>query len=134
MEAIPYTNNPHQMPGRLRALADRIRNGYVDIDGPKGAAAQLEAWADEWETANPPPEPGWIEGTGEEGDGRPSRNQDGAFRCHCFEVIDVPWSPGRDFDCPVCHREFNSGGQLLAPREQWGEETGEHPADVARSF
>lgn len=31
-----------------------------------------------------------------------------------------------------CGREYNSFGQELAPREQWGEETGEHPADIAR--
>lgn len=31
-----------------------------------------------------------------------------------------------------CGLEFNSSGYRLAPREQWGEETGEHPADIAR--
>lgn len=25
-----------------------------------------------------------------------------------------------------CGRDYNTSGQLLAPREQWGEETGEH--------
>lgn len=25
-----------------------------------------------------------------------------------------------------CGRDYNGSGQLLAPREQWGEETGEH--------
>ena len=25
-----------------------------------------------------------------------------------------------------CGRDYNSSGQLLAPREHWGEETGEH--------
>lgn len=34
--------------------------------------------------------------------------------------------------CPDCGADYNSAGQLLAPREQWGEETGEHPADIAR--
>lgn len=34
--------------------------------------------------------------------------------------------------CDQCGRDYNSSGQLLAPREQWGEETGEHPADIAR--
>ena len=29
-----------------------------------------------------------------------------------------------------CGREYNSSGQLLAGRECWGEETGEHPADL----
>ena len=31
-----------------------------------------------------------------------------------------------------CGRDYNSSGTLLAPREQWGEETGEHPADISR--
>lgn len=31
-----------------------------------------------------------------------------------------------------CGRDYNSFGQELAPRECWGEETGEHPADIAR--
>lgn len=30
-----------------------------------------------------------------------------------------------------CGADYNMSGQLLAPREQWGEETGEHYADVA---
>jgi len=30
-----------------------------------------------------------------------------------------------DYKCAVCEREYNSGLQLLAPRSQWGEETGE---------
>jgi hypothetical protein len=28
-----------------------------------------------------------------------------------------------------CGAEYNGSGQRLAPREQWGEETGEHPLD-----
>lgn len=48
-------------------------------------------------------------------------------RCDCgAEVYLHGWI------CPCdCGREYNSAGQLLAPREQWGWETGEHPADVA---
>jgi len=34
--------------------------------------------------------------------------------------------------CDGCDRDYNSAGQMLAPREQWGEETGEHWSDVAR--
>lgn len=38
------------------------------------------------------------------------------------------------FTCPCdeCGRDYNSAGQLLAPREQWGEETGEHWSDISR--
>lgn len=28
--------------------------------------------------------------------------------------------------CEHCNADYNSGGQLLAPRSHWGEETGEH--------
>lgn len=35
---------------------------------------------------------------------------------------------------PHLWREYNSSGQMLAPREQWGEETGETAADYDRGF
>lgn len=34
--------------------------------------------------------------------------------------------------CDRCGADYNSSGQRLAPREFWGEDTGEHPADIAR--
>lgn len=34
--------------------------------------------------------------------------------------------------CDHCGCDYNSSGQALAPRHCWGEETGEHPADIAR--
>ena len=34
--------------------------------------------------------------------------------------------------CEGCGTDYNWAGQRLAPRECWGEETGEHPADIAR--
>ena len=39
---------------------------------------------------------------------------------------------GRKVECPNftntcdCGADYNFAGQLLAPRDQWGEETGEH--------
>ncbi len=44
-------------------------------------------------------------------------------KCQCGEKIDLG-----DFTntCGCCGRDYNSSGQELAPREQWGEETGEH--------
>lgn len=48
--------------------------------------------------------------------------------CDCGAFL--PWPGfGRDYTCDKCHREYNSGGSLLAPRSQWGEETGETSAD-----
>lgn len=32
--------------------------------------------------------------------------------------------------CPHCETDYNGSGQQLAPREQWGEETGETAADI----
>jgi hypothetical protein len=48
--------------------------------------------------------------------------------CDCgqsFEVID--WF---EEQCPVCGQLYNGAGQKLAPRDQWGEETGETLADI----
>lgn len=33
--------------------------------------------------------------------------------------------------CECCGADYNMSGQRIGPREQWGEETGEHWADVA---
>ena len=33
-----------------------------------------------------------------------------------------------------CGRDYNWSGQLLAPRSQWGEETGEHWSDCIGPF
>ena len=58
------------------------------------------------------------------------------IQCDCGCILD--WSPGMDAGCDRCGAEYNSGGQLLAPRSQWGEETGESAADyfagVAESY
>ena len=32
--------------------------------------------------------------------------------------------------CPTCGADYNNSGQRLAPREQWGEETGETVEDI----
>lgn len=32
--------------------------------------------------------------------------------------------------CPVCQADYNGSGQLLAPRAQWGEETGETADEI----
>jgi len=34
--------------------------------------------------------------------------------------------------CDCCGADYNMSGQGLGPRQFWGEETGECPADVAR--
>ena len=34
--------------------------------------------------------------------------------------------------CYQCGADYNSAGERLALREQWGEETQEYPADIAR--
>lgn len=57
----------------------------------------------------------------------------GIIRCVCGCRLEN-WRPGGDVDCDKCGREYNSSGQLLADRSQWGEETGEHPADIAQAF
>lgn len=50
------------------------------------------------------------------------------LKCDCgARVALVGFTNGCD-----CGRDYNRSGQLLAPRSQWGEETGEHPADIER--
>ncbi len=35
--------------------------------------------------------------------------------------------------CPVCPRDYDSAGSLLAPGDQWGEETGEALSEILRT-
>jgi len=48
-------------------------------------------------------------------------------RCECCNRIVA--LPNFTNTCE-CGAEYNSSGQRLASREQWGEETGEHPTDI----
>ena len=50
-------------------------------------------------------------------------------RCGCGAEVELS---GFTNTCDKCGAEYNWAGQALAPREQWGEETGEHPADLSR--
>lgn len=50
------------------------------------------------------------------------------IRCECGKVLETP---GFTNTCD-CGADYNWAGQRLAPRDQWGEETGEHPADILR--
>lgn len=46
--------------------------------------------------------------------------------CPCGRQVELG-----HFTCPCeCGRDYNWAGQLLAPREQWGEETGESLSDI----
>jgi hypothetical protein len=56
----------------------------------------------------------------------------GLMKCDCDEELEMHGG-GRDIHCD-CGRSYNSAGQLLAPRSQWGEETGECAADYDRGF
>jgi len=46
--------------------------------------------------------------------------------CECGEEVVLH---GFTNTCENCNRDYNSAGQELAPREQWGYETGEHWTD-----
>ena len=45
------------------------------------------------------------------------------IECRCGQPLEL-WSSWAN-ECPTCHVEYNGSGQELAPRELWGEETGE---------
>ncbi len=47
--------------------------------------------------------------------------------CDCGEEVELE---GFTNTCERCGNDYNASGQLLAPREQWGEETGETAADL----
>lgn len=54
--------------------------------------------------------------------------QDASIRCdRCRSTI---WLTGFTNTCDRCGADYNQSGQLLAPRSQWGEETGESVADI----
>lgn len=36
--------------------------------------------------------------------------------------------------CETCHSDYGMSGDPLAPRSQWGEETGEQPSDCVGHF
>lgn len=48
--------------------------------------------------------------------------------CECGEKVELS---GFTNTCD-CGADYNMSGQRLADRSQWGEDTGEHPADIAR--
>lgn len=48
------------------------------------------------------------------------------LECHCGEEVPLDCHTNT---CDGCGADYNLSGQHLAPREQWGEETGEHPSE-----
>lgn len=55
------------------------------------------------------------------------------INCDCGNQLEKE-RPGADLDCDKCGRSYNSSGQLLADRSQWGEETGETASDYDQGF
>lgn len=51
----------------------------------------------------------------------------GVMKCDCGQ--ELFFRPGGDCTCKHCGASYNSAGQRLAPRSQWGEETGETAED-----
>lgn len=56
----------------------------------------------------------------------------GIMKCDCGKLLGMS-RPGADINCD-CGRSYTSSGQLLAPRSQWGEETGETDLDYDQGF
>jgi len=48
-------------------------------------------------------------------------------RCSCGGEVELS---GFTNTCERCSKDYNSSGAELAPREQWGEETGESLSDI----
>lgn len=49
------------------------------------------------------------------------------WRCHCGETLECEAFTNT---CEKCGTDYNWSGQALAPRSQWGEETGESLSDI----
>jgi len=49
------------------------------------------------------------------------------IKCNCGEEVLCMYFTN---SCHNCNRDYNMSGQELAPRCQWGEETGESIADI----
>lgn len=47
--------------------------------------------------------------------------------CNCGTTLELPEFTNT---CPGCNLDYNSMGQMLAPRDQWGEETGESLSEI----
>jgi hypothetical protein len=58
---------------------------------------------------------------------RHSYRQPAIGECDCGEHVQLY---GFTNTCDNCEADYNMSGQRLAPREQWGEETGESLADI----
>ena len=57
----------------------------------------------------------------------------GEITCDCGCKLSLD-GPGQDAECDKCGAAYNSAGQKLADRSQWGEETGETAADYDRGL
>lgn len=55
--------------------------------------------------------------------------EDAIGLCDCGNEVVLD---GFTCTCEKCGADYNQSGQRLAPREQWGEETGEYLADILR--
>lgn len=49
------------------------------------------------------------------------------LKCSCGDTVTLRCFTNT---CSECHTDYNMSGQALAPRSQWGEETGENVADI----
>jgi hypothetical protein len=52
----------------------------------------------------------------------------GEVRCSCGAIVEI-WDCWLNV-CDVCGTDYDGSGNQLAPRCQWGEETGEHYTDI----
>lgn len=51
--------------------------------------------------------------------------------CDCHRYV---YCEGFTSTCAGCGADYNWNGDRLAPRHMWGEETGEHPADIVNNY
>ena len=52
------------------------------------------------------------------------------IKCDCGSLV---YCDSFTNTCDKCEADYNTAGQRLAPRSQWGEETGETAADILQA-
>jgi hypothetical protein len=116
----------HELIGKVGAILSAIANrtGKVTPAMVEARGLIINYWASKL-----PKYGRWLYRPHDQGEGSP-----GFFVCHCGSAWEQHGTHGADFHCNACGQEFNFGGQALADRSQWGEETGESPAEVAAAF
>ena len=110
--ADPFIDTKQSPMRPVRDPAEEFRFERERTSSPHAADVPMEALAD----ADVDPELAFL--------GNDPLSETRTIKCRsCGAKVEL--TSGWANSCDSCHVEYNGSGQMLAPREQWGEETGE---------